>query len=184
MSRTTPDSIIDERVRDMEPEDPNTLVDLKCKLTQTKFDVFLDEAQKFINEDWEWQWMTDAMAKSLTLREQYLSVIFVSKYLHDAHLYLVMNGSCVPNASMSMHYTGRLNVRFMVQKRQFRKSHEDEHYAAAVFQHLREYVIHCKDYSTMVCIDDKHRLKVGEPGFPVATAECGRKVIVLALPLK
>ena len=39
--------------------------------------------------------MTDATAKSLTLREQYLSVIFVSKYLHDAlqaHLYLVMNG--------------------------------------------------------------------------------------------
>ena len=29
----------------------------------------------------------------------------------------------------------------------------------------------------MVCIDDKHRLKVGEPGFPVATAERGQKVV-------
>ena len=32
----------------------------------------------------------------------------------------------------------------------------------------------------MLCIDDKHRLKVGEPGFPVAAAERGRKVIVHA----
>ena len=32
----------------------------------------------------------------------------------------------------------------------------------------------------MVCIDDKHRLKVGEPWFPVAAAERGRKVIVRA----
>ena len=32
----------------------------------------------------------------------------------------------------------------------------------------------------MVCIDDKHRLKVGEPGFPVAAAERERKVLVRA----
>ena len=32
----------------------------------------------------------------------------------------------------------------------------------------------------MVCIDDKHRLKVEEPGFPVAAAERGRKLIVRA----
>ena len=29
----------------------------------------------------------------------------------------------------------------------------------------------------MVCIDDKHRLKVGEPGFPVAAAEWGRVLV-------
>jgi len=32
----------------------------------------------------------------------------------------------------------------------------------------------------MVSIDDKHRLKVGEPGFPVAAAERGRRVMVRA----
>ena len=32
----------------------------------------------------------------------------------------------------------------------------------------------------MVCIDNKHRLKVGESGFPVAAAERGWKVIVCA----
>ena len=30
----------------------------------------------------------------------------------------------------------------------------------------------------MVCLDDKHRMKVGEPGFPVAAAERGRRVLV------
>ena len=27
-------------------------------------------------------------------------------------------------------------------------------------------------------LDDKHRVKVGEPGFPVAAAEHGRRVLV------
>lgn len=30
----------------------------------------------------------------------------------------------------------------------------------------------------MICIDDKHRLKVREPGLPVAAAERGRRVLV------
>ena len=30
----------------------------------------------------------------------------------------------------------------------------------------------------MICIDDKHRLKVREPGFPVAAAERGSRVLV------
>ena len=33
-------------------------------------------------------------------------------------------------------------------------------------------------YSTFACIDGKHRIKIGEPGAPVASAECGRQVIV------
>ena len=68
----------------------------------------------------------------------------------------------------------------MLQKRQFRKSHQDDHYAAAVFRYLREYAIKLKENCTLVCIDDKHRLKVGEPGFPVAAAERGRRVLVRA----
>lgn len=30
----------------------------------------------------------------------------------------------------------------------------------------------------MVCLDDKHQMKVGEPGFPVAAAEYGKRVLV------
>lgn len=35
-----------------------------------------------------------------------------------------------------------------------------------------------RDVSVLVCVDDKHRVKVGEPFCPVAVAERGRHVIV------
>ncbi len=66
----------------------------------------------------------------------------------------------------------------MIQQRQFRKHHPDEHYAAAIFRYQREHALKYRDYSGFICLDDKHRIKVGEPGFPVAAAERGRRVIV------
>lgn len=39
----------------------------------------------------------------------------------------------IPKANVSLQYTGQLNVCFMIQKRKFRKSHEDEHYVAVIF---------------------------------------------------
>ena len=75
-------------------------------------------------------------------------------------------------------YRKRLPIKMMVQKRQFRKYHIDEHYCAAIFRYLREYALKLRDDCLFICIDDKHRLKVGEPGFPVAVAERGRRVIV------
>ena len=56
-SHDTPEAVIDERVRSiilMEPEDPHTVVDLrevKSQETKTKYDVFWDEAKKYINEE-------------------------------------------------------------------------------------------------------------------------------------
>ena len=83
-----------------------------------------------------------------------------------------------PHFKSKIHYTGQLNVKFMVQARQFRKEHEDSHYAAALFRYERELSVLLRKHSNFMSIDDKHRLKVGEPGFPVAAAERGRKVIV------
>ncbi len=77
-----------------------------------------------------------------------------------------------------MHHTGRLNVKFKVQQRQWRHSHVDAHYAAACFRYMREYAIMVKEYCAFICLDDKHKIKVGEPNFPVASAERGRQVIV------
>ena len=56
-SHDTPEAVIDERVREiinMEPEDSNTVIDLRevrSNEGRTRFDIFWDEAQKFINED-------------------------------------------------------------------------------------------------------------------------------------
>ena len=43
---------------------------------------------------------------------------------------------------------------------------------------MRDYAIKFREISVFACIDDKHRIKFGEPGFPVAAAERGRQVIV------
>ena len=66
----------------------------------------------------------------------------------------------------------------MVQTRQFRKSHPDAHYTASLFRYEQELAVKFRSYSNFACLDDKHRVKVGEPGFPVAAAERGRRVMV------
>ena len=43
---------------------------------------------------------------------------------------------------------------------------------------MREYAILFRRFSAFACLDDKHKVKVGEPGFPVAAAERGRQVLV------
>ncbi len=68
----------------------------------------------------------------------------------------------------------------MVQKRQWRKNHSDCHYTAAIFHYEREFAVKFSDITNFVCLLDKHRVKIGEPGFPVAAAERGRRVIVRA----
>ena len=76
------------------------------------------------------------------------------------------------HAKSKIHYTGKLDIKFMIQARQFRKTHE------AVFRCHREMAVKFHSFSTYVCLDDKHRVKVGEPGFPVTAAEHGRHVLV------
>ena len=58
----------------------------------------------------------------------------------------------------------------MIQARQFRKTHEDTHYAAAVFPYQCEMAVEFKEFSNFLCLDGKHRIKIGKPNFPV-TAE-------------
>ena len=83
-----------------------------------------------------------------------------------------------PRTKTAALFRKHLPVKLMVQKRQFRKTHIDEHYCAAIFRYLQEYGLAFSDESLLVCLDDKHRLKIGEPGFPVAAAEKGQRVIV------
>jgi len=66
----------------------------------------------------------------------------------------------------------------MVQKRQWHKEHCDAHYGAAVFRYLCELAIKFREYTAFVCLDDKHKIKIGEPGYPLAAAEQGRRVLV------
>ena len=43
---------------------------------------------------------------------------------------------------------------------------------------MKEFSIHYSSHSSLVDTDDKHTVKVGEPGYPVAVVERGRQVLV------
>lgn len=43
-----------------------------------------------------------------------------------------------PFSAVASQYTGRLNVRFMVQSTQVHHEHQDVHYAVAIFRYLRD----------------------------------------------
>ena len=75
----------------------------------------------------------------------------------------------------SKQFQKTIPVKMMVQQRQFRHTHMDSHYGAALFSYLKVLV---RDRALMVCLDDKHRVKVGEPGLPVASVKRGKKVLV------
>ena len=83
-----------------------------------------------------------------------------------------------PRTKAAAQYRKQLPVKMMIQKRQFRQNHVDSHYCGAIFRYIREYAIMLRNLSHFLCMDDKHRVKVGEPGVPVAAAERGRRVLV------
>lgn len=52
------------------------------------------------------------------------------------------------------------------------------HYASAAFRYLKELSVKFREYTTFMCMDDKHHCKVGEPDHPVAAVDRGKRVIV------
>ena len=122
-----------------------------------KFEVFRSEAQKYINEELgvavdDRRHGEVHLAKAISIRdltEQVSHRCPPDTAIPSEEWLRLQFWPKTPKTRVSLQYTGRLNVRFMVQKRQFRKSHEDEHYASAIVRYLREYVIKLKDYCTM-----------------------------------
>ncbi|CAB4017899.1 Hypothetical predicted protein [Paramuricea clavata] len=83
-----------------------------------------------------------------------------------------------PKANTSKYYKGNINVKMMVQKRQVRAEHVDSHYCAAAWRYLREFAVKNRHLVQLVSMDGKHKIKCGEPSFPLAAAERGKKMIV------
>ena len=63
-----------------------------------------------------------------------------------------------------------------MQAQQFRQTHEDCHYASALYCY--EKTLKYRQHLDFVRMDDKHSCKVGEPGCPVAAVERAKQVIV------
>ena len=72
-------------------------------------------------------------------------------------------------------------MKMMVSARQYRKSHLDSYYAAVIFPYEMEFAVKFRDVTTFVCQDDKHTVKVGEPGFLVSAVERGCREVIVGL---
>ena len=78
----------------------------------------------------------------------------------------------------ALNYTGCFPVKYMLQQRMVRKSHDDDHFTNALFKYAREYAINIRDICCFICTDDKHKIDVGEPNFPLAPVPRGKRVLV------
>ena len=169
-------------------EDPDVIPDLRhtnnSSASTTKYELFWNACDTFLNEetaaDERRHDVITHMARAISLRD-----------LRSQVTQLLPPNTPVPSLEWirlqfwpkskslrSLQNTGRFQVKYMVQQRQLRHSHVDSHYAACIFRYIREYAIICHEFCNFICLDDKHRIKVGEPGVPVASVERGRQVLV------
>ena len=184
------ESEVDERVTALfELEEPSLVYDLRDHFSgrQSKFDTFWQKAKEYLEEDVGTA-VDDRrhstvlhVAKAISVRDLRERVVERcpdgTPIPSDEWIRLQFAPVCVSSCT-ALRYTGRLQVRHRVQQRQWRKQHEDSHYAACIYRYEREYAVFMRDHAVFLSIDDKHRVKIGEPDFPVASAERGRQVIV------
>ena len=177
---TTSQSEPDERVHAFfELEEPDLVYDL-CQIysgRESLYDTFWEKAKEFVDEDIE----------TAVDDRRHSQAVHLAKAISIRDLREQVTDRCPPdtpipseeyirlqflprrkNTKTAEYYTGKLEVKRMVQQHQSRKSHEHSHYCACIFRDTREYALMMRDVSVLVCIDDKHRVKVGEPFCPVA----------------
>jgi len=168
-------------------EDPDIVIDLRehNHSTSDKFNLFWEQCKAYLQE-------VTAVHERQHDQVTYLAAAISVRDLIEQVKKRCPEGAPIPSeqwtrlqfwhknprTKVASYYQKTIEIKIMVQKRQFRKTHPDTHYTAAVFHYMREYAIHLRDHCLFISLDDKHRIKIGEPGFPVAAAKCGKKVIV------
>ena len=183
-------SEIEKRVKlAVDMEDSDVIIDLRHLNSGRKsiYDTFWLECSKFIQECIG-QAVDDRRHQQVTHFATAMSVpdliSQVAKKLPEGAAIPCESWVCLQfwpknkHLRSSCHYTGKLDIKCMVQSRQLRKSHEDAHYAAALFRYERQMAVTFRNHSIFACLDDKHRVPVGEPSYPVAAVERGKRVIV------
>ena len=183
-ARTTDEGELDKRITEaLQMEDSDIIIDLRQHNIgrQAKYDVFWGKCSEFLQETTAVHERrhgdTCFMAKAISVRDLIAQVAHTCPEGTQipSESWVKYNFSPRnPRAKSSSHYTGRLKVRRQVQRRLYRKEHLDGYYCAALYRYLREFAVMYRDVSVFVSVDDKHRIKVGEPGFPLAAVERGK----------
>lgn len=83
-----------------------------------------------------------------------------------------------PYTKRALQFTNRFKIQYKIQVRQLRASHPDAHFCAALFKYLRARAIQLRDHITILFMDDKAKIPVGEPGGAVSTGVRGRQSLV------
>ena len=141
---TLSESEVDKRVKlYIDVEDPDVIMDLRELKSgrESKFDVFWDECAKHLQE---------CIGLAIDDR-RHSNVTHMGSAISVRDLLQQVTARCPPSTPIpsrswlslqfwpksshnhsKIHYTGRYSVNYMIQARQFRKDHEDAHYAGSV----------------------------------------------------
>ena len=154
---------VDKRVSTFyELEDTDLMYDLRELYAgrHTKFDLFWAKAKEFLEEDIgtavdDRQVVHLAKAVSVRdFRDQVAAKLPVNTPIPSNSYIQLQFMPARKDAKVAERYTGTLNVKRMVQQRQWRKQHPDSHYAACIFRYQREFALKSRDVSILVCADD------------------------------
>ena len=92
--------------------------------------------------------------------------------------FLLQFWPCSGRAANMLHYKRRFKMKRMIEARLSCKSNRDDHYYNAIFNVMKQRAIKHRIDSTFFSAATDCKLSVGEPDFPLASASCGRKVVV------
>ena len=82
------------------------------------------------------------------------------------------------HAKTAQYYTGKINLKFVIQCRQLRAYHLDAHWCNAIFRYLREMAIMYRGECVLLSCDDKTKVDFGEPGAVLSTGVRGKKSLI------
>ncbi|WAR05775.1 hypothetical protein MAR_021144, partial [Mya arenaria] len=179
---------INERVsKIISADDTQLLLDLRATNgSDSYYDGFFDEMGKYFDEQ---ILQVNERRKS---EEMYMPFAISIDTLKNEIAKRVPDGTPIPSNetirlqfspsnpfhSTALKYTGKFNVKFRVQTRQARVSHQDSHYAAKYFMYLKEFCVKFRENSMFLCMDDKAIIPVGEPGIPISTGVKGHDKVL------
>ena len=181
-------SELDSRLKvALDAEDPDILVDLRSlnEDGSDRFSVFWEHMNVYLND------VTSVQERRQSL-VGFMAVAVSTRDLIEQVSKLCPEGTPIPSPTWVRYqfhpknprsmaarkYRKRFNLRLMVQQRLLRAWHIDAHYCAAYLKYFKEYAVLHRERALFISVDDKHRLKIGEPGFPVAAVDRGKQVIV------
>lgn len=145
-ARTTAEEEVNERMAEaLSMEDPDIVVDLRELNTNgaDKYSVFWEKCQVYLSSCTSVHERrhdnVTFMAKAISVRDliNEVSKLCPEETPIPSRSWVQLN-FCPrnPHTRTAKLYTNRLKAKHMIQKRQFRKTHPDSHYCAAIFKYM------------------------------------------------